>query len=58
MTSINYGEYCAYRLPCGVCVRTNGYCPISGGIDVTLTTESTSTTVNSVEERKEEYENR
>lgn len=54
MTAIDYSQYCAYRLPCGVCTRTNSYCPLfSGTIDVTCITESTSVTVNSVVERKD-----
>lgn len=27
-TRTNYYETCAYRLPCGVCIRTNSMCPI------------------------------
>ena len=55
MTEFNYSQYCAYRLPCGICIRTNTYCPLfSGTIDVTWTTESTNITVNPVAERKEE----
>ena len=56
MTAINYSQYCAYRLPCGICTRTNSYCPIfNGTVGITWTTESTSTgvTVNSVAERKD-----
>lgn len=54
MTAIDYSQYCAYRLPCGICTRTNSYCPLfSGTIAITWTTESTSTTANSVAERKE-----
>jgi len=26
---LNYGSYCFYRLPCGVCTRTNSICPLS-----------------------------
>ena len=57
MTAINYSQYCAYRLPCGICTRTNSYCPIfNGTVGITWTTESTSTgvTVNSVADREEE----
>ena len=25
----NYSNSCSYRLPCGICTRTNGYCPIN-----------------------------
>ena len=28
---MNYGEYCGYRLPCGICTRTNQICPLSCG---------------------------
>lgn len=55
MITNNYSQYCAYRLPCGICTRTNTYCPLfSGTIDVTWTAESTNITVNPVAERKEE----
>ena len=27
-TKTNYYENCAFRLPCGVCTRTNSMCPI------------------------------
>lgn len=27
---INYSSYCVYRLPCGICTRTNSICPLSG----------------------------
>ena len=27
----NYTNYCSYRLPCGICQRTNSICPLSGG---------------------------
>lgn len=53
-TTIDDSKYCAYRLPCGICTWTNSYCPLSSGIEVTWLTESTSVTVNSVAERKEE----
>lgn len=50
MTANNYSQYCAFRLPCGICTRTNSYCPLpSGTIAVTWTTESTSVTINPVE---------
>ena len=29
--TINYTNYCSYRLPCGICQRTNSICPLSGG---------------------------
>ena len=28
---INYSSYCCYRLPCGICTRTNSTCPLGGG---------------------------
>ena len=44
MTEINYSKCCVYRLPCGICTRTNSYCPISNGtVDVTWASESTIT---------------
>lgn len=55
MTAINYSQYCAYRLPCGICSRTNSYCPLfSGKIDVTWATENTSVTTNSVATTKDD----
>ena len=26
-TSFNYDNYCSWRLPCGICQRTNQVCP-------------------------------
>lgn len=26
--SADYSTYCAYRLPCGICTRTNSVCPL------------------------------
>ena len=37
----NYTDYCAYRLPCGVCRMTNIVCPMSG-MKVTPTWTATS----------------
>lgn len=57
MTAINYSQYCTYRLPCGICSRTNSYCPIfNGTVDITWTPESTGTgvTVNSVATTKDD----
>ena len=31
----NYTNYCSYRLPCGICQRTNSICPLNGGIYAT-----------------------
>lgn len=44
----NYANYCFYRLPCGICQRTNSICPLGGGTwtptwEVTCNTTSTST---------------
>ena len=30
--TINYQQYCSFRLPCGVCTRTNSMCPLCGGV--------------------------
>lgn len=27
--SPNYSQYCLYRLPCGICTRTNNICPLN-----------------------------
>ena len=29
-TGWHNGNYCMYRLPCGVCTRTNSVCPLNG----------------------------
>lgn len=26
-----YAAYCSFRLPCGICTRTNMHCPIATG---------------------------
>lgn len=55
MTTIDYSPYCMYRLPCGICTRTNSYCQLLNGMEVTWTTGTTmSVTINPVEEVKEE----
>ena len=28
-TSYSYSQYCSFRLPCGICTRTNTTCPIA-----------------------------
>ena len=43
----NYINYCFYRLPCGICQRTNSMCPLGNGTwtptwEVTCSTTSTS----------------
>lgn len=43
----NYTNYCFYRLPCGICQRTNSMCPLGSGTwtptwEVTCSTTSTS----------------
>lgn len=51
----NYTNYCSYRLPCGICQRTNSICPLSGGI-CTPTWEVTCNTVASTgSEEKDEH---
>jgi len=30
----NYSVYCSFRLPCGVCTRTNSFCPLSSGFPI------------------------
>lgn len=25
---VSYNDFCAYRLPCGICTRTNCACPL------------------------------
>ena len=29
--STTYSQYCSFRLPCGVCTRTNSICPLASG---------------------------
>lgn len=56
-TAYDYGQYCAFRLPCGICTKTNQYCPVHiGRIEVTWTSAGTSISVNASEKvkRKEE----
>lgn len=58
MTEFNYSQYCAYRLPCGICTRTNMQCPLPcGTVEVTWKTDVTTMVGNpttTVAERKEE----
>ena len=43
-TAVDYRQYCWYRLPCGICTRTNTLCPLSGGtVQVTWTNSTAST---------------
>lgn len=56
-TTYSYGQYCWFRLPCGICTRTNQHCPVRGGtVEITCTSAGTSISVNASEqaERKEE----
>lgn len=56
-TAYDYSQYCAYRLPCGICTRTNAQCPLNyGRIEITCRNDGTNFTVNSngTEERKDE----
>lgn len=43
---MNYGEYCVYRLPCGICTRTNQICPLTCGINITFGGEAVQTGVS------------
>ena len=45
-TSFNYDNYCFWRLPCGICQRTNQVCPRPGypGTPHITWTSSTGTT--------------
>lgn len=31
VNNLTYGTYCTFRLPCGICMRTNMHCPIATG---------------------------
>ena len=37
----DYTNYCSYRLPCGICSRTNAVCPVGVTTTVTTTTYCT-----------------
>ena len=51
----NYTNYCSYRLPCGICQRTNSICPLSGNGTWTPTWEVTCNTAASTgSEEKDE----
>ena len=40
-------QYCANRLPCGICRLTNSQCPkYFGGVDITWNNKVTNTTVD------------
>ena len=42
---VDYTQYCLYRLPCGICTRTNQTCPLNcGGYQPLVTWTSTSAT--------------
>lgn len=51
----NYTNYCNFRLPCGICQRTNSICPLGGGT-WTPTWTSCTTASSSVNEKKVENE--
>lgn len=42
-----YGAYCSFRLPCGICTRTNSYCPIAGNTISSPYTYGPTCTINS-----------
>lgn len=44
----NYGQYCFNRLPCGICTRTNSYCPLGGNQPIITWTTATSTGGNDI----------
>ena len=29
--STTYSQYCSFRLPCGICTKTNSICPLGSG---------------------------
>lgn len=43
-TTDSYSNYCSYRLPCGVCVRTNSMCPRWYSHSITWTSNNPSIT--------------
>ena len=46
-TISTYGNYCTFRLPCGICTRTNSYCPIAGNTISSPYTYEQTCTINS-----------
>jgi hypothetical protein len=39
VTNNSYRYYCTYRLPCGICTRTDSYCPLTHTLpDITWST--------------------
>ena len=48
----NYQQYCMYRLPCGICTRTNSMCSLQNAVQVTWNISSTQpTTADTFEEK-------
>lgn len=45
-TADSYSNYCSYRLPCGVCIRTNAMCPKQYSPSITWTTSTNPTITN------------
>ena len=42
----SYQTYCSYRLPCGICTRTNSHCPLYYGYPNITWTASDQATIN------------
>ena len=42
-TEYTHSNYCWYKLPCGICTRTNQMCPIGASNTPIVTWTSTST---------------
>ena len=45
-TADSYSYYCSYRLPCGICMRTNAMCPRQYSPSITWTTSTNPTITN------------
>ena len=40
----NYQQYCMYRLPCGICTRTNSMCPLQNQVTWNISSTNISST--------------
>ena len=49
--TLSYNEWGSWRLPCGICQRTNSICPMSGGwnINPTWTIKTDSITTGTID---------
>lgn len=45
-TADSYSNYCSYRLPCGICIRTNAMCPKWYSHSITWTASTNPTITN------------